>query len=105
MSPASTRASFHRAQNFPSQSGCLIPVSDSNLRNPISNRFSGISTRGLSAFTHELSEWVKNFKPDTSRPIPWTDALASMGSEDRIAAFEEKLAEQEVIDSICCRNA
>ncbi len=66
----------------------------------VNNRFKGISTRGLSAITHEFSEWVKNFKPDTSRPIPWTDVLASMGSEDRIAAFEGKLAEQEVIDSI-----
>jgi uncharacterized phage-associated protein len=66
----------------------------------VCNRFSEISTSGLSAFTHEFFEWVKNFTPDTSRPIPWTDALASMGSEDKIAAFEEKLAEQEVIDSI-----
>ena len=66
----------------------------------VSSRFRDISTSGLSAFTHEFLEWVKNFKPDTSRPIPWTDALASMGSEGKIAAFEEKLAEQEVIDSI-----
>jgi uncharacterized phage-associated protein len=66
----------------------------------VSNRFRTISTSGLSAFTHEFSEWVKNFKPDTSRLIPWTDALAGVVSEDTIAAFEEKLAEQEVIDSI-----
>ncbi len=66
----------------------------------VSNRFSKISTSGLSAYTHEFSEWAKNFKPDTSRLIPWTDALASVVSEDKIAAFEQKLVEQEVIDSI-----
>ena len=66
----------------------------------VSSRFSNISTSGLSAFTHEFSEWAKNFEPDTSRPIPWTDALAGTRNEDKITAFEEKLAEQELIDSV-----
>jgi uncharacterized phage-associated protein len=66
----------------------------------VSNRFRGISTSGLSAFTHEFSEWSKNFVPDTSRPIPWTDALEGMCSAHKVALFEEKLAEQDLIDSI-----
>ena len=66
----------------------------------VSSRFNGISTMGLSAFTHEFPEWIKNFVPDTSRPIPWTDALEGMGNADKIGLFKEKLAEQNVIDSI-----
>ena len=66
----------------------------------VSTRFRDISTGGLSACTHKFSEWVKNFVPDASRPIPWTNALAAQGCQDRIAAFEKKLAEQEIIDSI-----
>jgi uncharacterized phage-associated protein len=66
----------------------------------VSDRFKDISTRGLSAFTHEFPEWIKNFEPDTSRTIPWMDVLAGMVCGDKIAEFEAKLAEQEVIDSI-----
>jgi hypothetical protein len=66
----------------------------------VSSRFNGISTMGLCAFTHEFSEWIKNFVPDTSRPIPWTDVLEGMGNADKIGVFKEKLAEQNVIDSI-----
>ena len=33
----------------------------------VSDRFKGISTRGLSAFAHEFSEWINNFEPHTSK--------------------------------------
>ncbi|WP_165227397.1 Panacea domain-containing protein [Aquisphaera insulae] len=66
----------------------------------VSNRFRAISTAGLSAYTHEFSEWARNFEPDTSRPIPWADALVDQGAKDKISAIEERLAEQEAIDSI-----
>ncbi len=65
----------------------------------VSNRYRDISTSGLSALTHEFPEWVKSFVPDASRPIPWSDALEAMGCADKIAAFEERLAEQDLVDS------
>ncbi len=66
----------------------------------VSGRYREISTSGLSAVTHEFAEWIKNFVPDTSRPIPWRDALAGTESEVKIEIFEQKLAEQEAIDAI-----
>ena len=66
----------------------------------VSDRFKDISTRGLSAFTHGFPEWISNFEPDTSRTIPWKDAIAGVVGAERIAVFEEKLTEQELIDSI-----
>ena len=66
----------------------------------LSGRFKEMSTSGLSAVTREFAEWVKNFVPDTPRPIPWRDALASTKSEVKIDMFEQKLAEQQAIDAI-----
>jgi len=68
-------------------------------------RFMDISTSGLSAYTHEFSEWAKNFVPDTSRPIPWVDALTDQRTEEKIPVIEEKLAEQELIDSLFAPSA
>ena len=59
-----------------------------------------ITTEGLSAHTHEFSEWAKYFEPDTSRLIPWADALCDQGSGEKVAAIEKRVAEQEMIDSI-----
>ena len=66
----------------------------------VSERYRQISTPGLSAHTHEFPEWIKNFVPDTSRPIPWTDALKGTDGEDRIKLYEARLAEQDVLDSL-----
>jgi uncharacterized phage-associated protein len=68
--------------------------------NELTGRFRKITTLGLSAVTHEYSEWLKNFVPDTSMPIPWVDVLKDIADEDQIAAYEKKLVEQKLIDSI-----
>jgi uncharacterized phage-associated protein len=64
------------------------------------NRFRNISTIGISAYTHGFSEYVKNFVPDTSTPIPWDDALKGMGNEDKVERYQTRLDEQQRIDSI-----
>lgn len=66
----------------------------------IGQRYRAMTTLGLSALTHEFDEWRHNFVPDSSRPIPWVDVLKATGQADRIAAFEAKLAEQNLLDSI-----
>jgi uncharacterized phage-associated protein len=71
-----------------------------NKLNELTERFRNVTTLGLSAFAHEYSEWLKNFVPDTSMPIPWTDALKDMGHEDKIEVYEKRLLEQKLIDSI-----
>ena len=68
--------------------------------NELTERFRHITTLGLSAVTHEYSEWLKNFAPDNSTPIPWVDVLKDMGDEDKIEVYEKKLMEQKLIDSI-----
>ncbi|MFI5455486.1 MAG: Panacea domain-containing protein [Isosphaerales bacterium] len=73
--------------------------------NDVSERFRKISTAGLSAYTHEFPEWIKNFIPDTSRPIPWTDALISTCNTDRIKVYVERHEEQNLIDSLLANPA
>jgi len=68
--------------------------------NELTERFRHITTWGLSAVTHEYSEWLKHFVPDTSMPIPWVDILKDMGHEDKIEVYEKKLMERKLIDSI-----
>lgn len=66
----------------------------------VSERYRKMSTAGLSAHTHQFSEWIKNFVPDTSRPIPWTDALKGMNQEGKIELYEARQKEQDLLDSI-----
>jgi uncharacterized phage-associated protein len=66
----------------------------------VSDRYRRISTLGLSAYTHEFLEWIENFVPDTSSPIPWKDALKGTGNEDKIRIYEARIEEQEVLDSL-----
>ncbi len=68
--------------------------------NELTERFRNITTEGLSALTHEYSEWLKNFVPDSSMPIPWVDVLKDMCHEDRIEVYTSRLEEQHLIDSI-----
>jgi uncharacterized phage-associated protein len=68
--------------------------------NELTERFRNITTEGLSALTHEYSEWLKNFVPDRSMPIPWVDVLKDMCDEDRIEVYTTRLEEQHLIDSI-----
>jgi uncharacterized phage-associated protein len=68
--------------------------------NELTERFRHVTTLGLSAITHEYSEWLKSFVPDASMPIPWVDVLKDMGDEDKIEVYQKKLTEQKLIDSI-----
>ena len=63
-------------------------------------RFRSISTSGISADTHGFWEYVKNFVPDTSTPIPWEDALKGTGHDDKVELYQAHLEEQQLIDSI-----
>lgn len=66
----------------------------------IIERFRNISTGGISAYTHGFAEYVKNFVPDTSTPIPWDDALTGTASEAEAEVFRARHEEQPQIDLI-----
>jgi uncharacterized phage-associated protein len=68
--------------------------------NEIVQRFRTVSTCGISAYTHGLPEYVKNFVPDTSTPIDWDDVLKGSGNEDKVELYRARLEEQQLVDSI-----
>lgn len=71
----------------------------------VSERYRKMTTLGLSALTHEFSEWAQNFVPDTSTLIPWSDALRGAGGADKIEIYEARLKEQDLIDSLFANPA
>jgi hypothetical protein len=66
----------------------------------LTERFRSVSTNGLSVHTHGFPEYVRNFVPDTSTPIPWDDVLAGPEYEAKARVYRARLEEQETIDSI-----
>jgi uncharacterized phage-associated protein len=66
----------------------------------LTERFRNVSTNGLSVHTHGFPEYVRNFVPDTSTPIPWDDVLAGPEYEEKAQVYRARLEEQEMIDSI-----
>ncbi len=77
-----------------------LSKTERNKLEEVSLRYQAISTLGLSALTHEFSEWIENFVPDTSQPIPWVDALKGTGDVGKIPAYEAKLREQNLLDAL-----
>jgi len=63
-------------------------------------RFRGVSTCGLSAYSHGFPEYIRHFVPDTSRPIPWEDVLIGLGKADEAEEIEARQDEQREVDSI-----
>ena len=57
----------------------------------VTNRFRDVDDWALSSATHEFPEWSRNYREDTSSPIPWLDILSAQGKESvaEIIEFED----------------
>jgi uncharacterized phage-associated protein len=66
----------------------------------VAERYQDDSEWEICGKTHQFPEWKKNFVPNTSRPIPWEEALEAQGKADMIEAVEKEDQLERYLDTV-----